>query len=53
MADMLVKLRDGTELSGSTPIVIVGPNGSGKTREAHRLNEQTTHPIEYVNALKL
>lgn len=52
MAEVVVKLRDGTELPGADPIVIVGPNGSGKTREAHRLGEQTTNPIEFVNAMR-
>ena len=32
--DIPVSLPDGTKLPGRTPVVIIGPNGSGKTRLA-------------------
>lgn len=51
MAELKITLPDGTELGGAEPIVIIGPNGSGKTRESRRLGERTS-PIEFVNALR-
>jgi hypothetical protein len=52
VAEISVALPDGSELPGSEPIVIVGPNGSGKTRLSRRLAEQTQSPLEYINALR-
>ncbi|MDP9224328.1 MAG: AAA family ATPase [Actinomycetota bacterium] len=52
MADLTVTLPSGEDLGGSCPIVIIGPNGSGKTREARRLAERTQHPTEFINALR-
>lgn len=45
-----LKLQDGTEILGTGPVVVVGPNGSGKTRQARVLAADT--PIEFVNALR-
>ncbi|MDP9340549.1 MAG: AAA family ATPase [Actinomycetota bacterium] len=52
MADLGITLPDGTQLAGGVPIVIVGPNGSGKTRLAHKLSPQAGAPIEFINALR-
>lgn len=45
-----IRLQDGTELEGSSPIVVLGPNGSGKTRQARTLTADA--PIDFVNALR-
>jgi AAA domain, putative AbiEii toxin, Type IV TA system len=52
MAEIPVVLPDRTEIKGGYPIVIVGPNGSGKTRLSRRLGENTVGPIEFINALR-
>jgi hypothetical protein len=43
-------LPDGTVLTGFSPVVIIGPNGSGKTRKARDIN--ATCSVEFVNALR-
>lgn len=43
-------LPNETVIPGDNPVVIIGPNGSGKTRGSRRI--QTTGPVEYVNALR-
>ncbi|WP_160169701.1 AAA family ATPase [Amycolatopsis rifamycinica] len=48
--DITITLPDGTLLEGSEPIVIVGPNGSGKTRQSRSIF--TGLPMEFVNALR-
>ena len=48
--DRVLRLPDGKEISGSNPVVIIGPNGSGKTRGSRAI--QATDPVEYVNALR-
>src|SRR2546426_752202 len=45
-----IRLPGGEELGGVTPVVILGPNGSGKTRLARGL--ECDKPIEFVNALR-
>jgi hypothetical protein len=47
-----VRLQDGTTLDGAAPIVILGPNGSGKTRQARTLTADPPAPIDFVNALR-
>ena len=51
MPDILVTLPGGEELAGHRPIVIVGPNGSGKTRLSRTIADRTTQ-VEFVNALR-
>jgi AAA domain, putative AbiEii toxin, Type IV TA system len=46
-----VLLPNGENLAGTGPIVIIGPNGSGKTRLAHELQSPDV-AIEFVNALR-
>lgn len=46
-----VTLPNGDSLPGVGPIVIIGPNGSGKTRLAHQLAANGVS-IEFVNALR-
>lgn len=48
--DTTLRLPDGTELSGSGPVVVIGPNGSGKTRRARDI--AASCPIEFINALR-
>lgn len=48
--DYAVSLPGGEVLSGQTPIVVIGPNGSGKTRQTRQL--ATSAPMEFVNALR-
>jgi hypothetical protein len=48
--DRNLTLPDGTVLSGYDPVVIIGPNGSGKTRKARDI--QASYSIEFVNALR-
>ncbi|HEY4895855.1 MAG TPA: AAA family ATPase, partial [Solirubrobacteraceae bacterium] len=45
-----LRLDTGLEISGSGPVVVIGPNGSGKTRQSRNL--QADVPIEFVNALR-
>jgi hypothetical protein len=45
-----IRLPSGEQLSGEGPVVVVGPNGSGKTRQSRSLRADT--PIEFVNALR-
>jgi ABC-type cobalamin/Fe3+-siderophores transport system ATPase subunit len=46
-----IRLPNGDVLSGTSPMVIIGPNGSGKTRLAHQL-QAIDGSIEFVNALR-
>ncbi|MER6284447.1 AAA family ATPase [Streptomyces sviceus] len=48
--DMTLTLSDGTRIDGTDPVVVLGPNGSGKTRQARTL--QAAAPIEFINALR-
>ena len=48
--DRNLTLPDGTVLGGYDPVVIIGPNGSGKTRRAREI--QAPCSIEFVNALR-
>jgi hypothetical protein len=50
LMDLALKLPNGTQLDGAYPIVVVGPNGSGKTRQTRELRANV--PIEFVNALR-
>ena len=43
-------LPGGETLTGTGPVVIIGPNGSGKTRQTRNLTAQV--PIEFINALR-
>jgi hypothetical protein len=45
-----IELPDGTLLPGTRPVVIIGPNGSGKTRRARDLIAST--PLEFINAMR-
>lgn len=48
--DYTVSLPGGEALPGQGPIVVIGPNGSGKTRQTRNLS--TSAPMEFVNALR-
>src|SRR5665213_3172644 len=48
--DRNLTLPNGTVLDGYGPVVIIGPNGSGKTRKARDIT--ATCSIEFVNALR-
>ena len=48
--DYTVTLPGGEMLAGRSPIVVIGPNGSGKTRQTRQL--QASVPIEFINALR-
>jgi ATPase subunit of ABC transporter with duplicated ATPase domains len=46
-----ITLPSGEEVTGTGPVVVVGPNGSGKTRLSRRLMGPAGPP-EFVNALR-
>lgn len=48
--DIPITLPDGSVVNGAHPLVILGPNGSGKTRQARNLTSTTQ--IDFVNALR-
>lgn len=48
--DYSLTLPDGQVLDGNGPLVILGPNGSGKTRQTRQITSAA--PIEFVNALR-
>ncbi|MHB8380141.1 MAG: AAA family ATPase [Acidimicrobiales bacterium] len=48
--DYSVELPGGEILDGKYPIVVIGPNGSGKTRQTRLIASQA--PIETINALR-
>jgi hypothetical protein len=50
--DLTIALPDGTPLPGHAPVVIIGPNGSGKTRQAREIRSPAGMPIAFVNALR-
>jgi ABC-type dipeptide/oligopeptide/nickel transport system ATPase subunit len=45
-----VQLPDGQIISGTSPVIIIGPNGSGKTRDSRKITSDTH--VEFVNALR-
>jgi hypothetical protein len=47
---MALRLPTGEEIPGVGPVVVVGPNGGGKTRRTREL--QADGSIEFVNALR-
>ncbi len=46
----VITLADGSVLEGNSPLVVLGPNGSGKTRQARTITSDAS--IEFVNALR-
>ncbi|MCU1280996.1 MAG: uncharacterized protein JWM53_4542 [bacterium] len=48
--EIVLRLEGGEEIGGSGPVVIVGPNGSGKTRQSRTLAADVK--VEFVNALR-
>jgi hypothetical protein len=48
---MNVRLANGTVIDGQGPIVIIGPNGSGKTRASRGLTTEVGSP-EFVGAMR-
>ncbi len=48
--DYTITLPGGDVLEGRDPVVVVGPNGSGKTRQTRRITASVG--IEFVNALR-
>ena len=48
--DRSLTLANGTIIGGHGPVLIIGPNGSGKTRRARDI--QAPCSIEFVNALR-
>lgn len=48
--DYTLHLPGGEALGGHEPVVVIGPNGSGKTRQTRQINVAV--PIEYINALR-
>ena len=49
--DYTVVLPGGETLTGQAPIVVLGPNGSGKTRQTRAI-EAPSRSIEFINALR-
>jgi hypothetical protein len=49
-ADIVIRLPSGEVLEGRCPVVVIGPNGSGKTRQARHLSAD--QPIAFINALR-
>jgi len=50
LAEVVIKISDGDELGGSQPLVIVGPNGSGKTRFGTSLAQSNN--ADHIGALR-
>ena len=50
MMDYSITLPSGAILEGGGPVVVIGPNGSGKTRQTRNLASPA--PIEFINALR-
>ena len=50
VASQLIRLPAGGVLDGDGPIVVVGPNGSGKTRQTRQM--QFPGSVEFINALR-
>ena len=48
--DYTLNLPGGEALSGQDPVVVIGPNGSGKTRQTRQLQASVT--IDFINALR-
>ncbi len=48
--NIIVKLTDTDTIDGNYPIVVIGPNGSGKTRFAAQL--ATRNNAEFLGALR-
>lgn len=48
--DFDLTLPSGERLEGRSPVVVIGPNGSGKTRQARNISASVS--IEFVNALR-
>jgi hypothetical protein len=48
--DYSLTLPSGERLDGSSPVVVIGPNGSGKTRQTR--NIAASVPVDFVNALR-
>jgi hypothetical protein len=49
--DCTVVLPGGETLTGQAPIVVIGPNGSGKTRQTREI-QAPGRTIEFINALR-
>ena len=50
--DHTLRLPGGGELSGDSPVVVIGPNGSGKTRKTREIAANDGSRIEFINALR-
>lgn len=50
MADYTLTLPNGETLPGLEPVVIIGPNGSGKTRQSRNITANVG--IDFINALR-
>ncbi|GAA0341946.1 AAA family ATPase [Micropruina glycogenica] len=46
----IVRLPNGVEILGDDPVVLIGPNGSGKTRQSRSIGADGA--IDFVNALR-
>jgi hypothetical protein len=51
LSDLPITLPSGEKIPGSGPVIVIGPNGSGKTRLSRRLMGPAGSP-EFVNALR-
>lgn len=47
-----LRLPSGEILDGGSSVVVVGPNGSGKTRQTRLIATVSGTPVEFVNALR-
>jgi energy-coupling factor transporter ATP-binding protein EcfA2 len=52
MPEIRLSLPGGETIDGESPVVIIGPNGSGKTRQARGITAVSGNAIEFVNALR-
>lgn len=50
IVDFTLTLPGGEVLAGQDPVVVIGPNGSGKTRQTRLLSASV--PVEFINALR-
>lgn len=52
LVDIDIRLPNGEILHGGRPVVLIGPNGSGKTRKVREMTRPNGGTIEFVNALR-
>ncbi len=50
--DYEIVFPNGEKLGGKNPVVVIGPNGSGKTKWTRQIKTNDGTPVNFVNALR-